>query len=307
MQSGIYQIKNKANGKVYIGSSKNLKRRFSQHKRQLNNNYHDNRHLQYSFNKYGQNNFEFHIIEITNLEEMLEREEFWINHLKSYDSNYGYNRSRTAVSPSLSDEGKKKLSEERKGKNNPFYGKTHSEESIRLIKEAQKRKKPVTEEHRSTLRKRMMSDDNPSLKVFEGDVITIKLLLRDTELNYQEIANIFNVTCTLIGMIDKNSKRKHIKIFEKDQLSDEHKKLAAEILKKRLTKKGTRLPPSIVKEIKILLKETGLTQREIADFHGIDEDRVSQIKMNHSYVNITISENDTLSLDTQEQLINKRR
>ena len=52
---GIYKIENKVNGKVYIGQSVNIKKRWKQHKYELNSNNHVNKHLQASWNKYKQN------------------------------------------------------------------------------------------------------------------------------------------------------------------------------------------------------------------------------------------------------------
>lgn len=51
MTSGIYQIKNKRNGKLYIGSSKRIEARIDKHKRMLRSNYHSNIHLQRSYNR----------------------------------------------------------------------------------------------------------------------------------------------------------------------------------------------------------------------------------------------------------------
>jgi group I intron endonuclease len=60
---GIYQIKNKSNGKIYIGSARRFQKRFAEHVRQLNNGTHHNRHLQASWNKWGKDKFIFEIIE----------------------------------------------------------------------------------------------------------------------------------------------------------------------------------------------------------------------------------------------------
>jgi len=60
---GIYIIRNLVNNKIYIGSSVNIKRRFSQHKSTLRHNTHRNKHLQNAWNKYGEINFEFVILE----------------------------------------------------------------------------------------------------------------------------------------------------------------------------------------------------------------------------------------------------
>lgn len=60
---GIYGIRNKLNSKLYIGKTMvNFGDRWDCHKGQLRGNYHDNKHLQNAWNKYGEDNFEFFII-----------------------------------------------------------------------------------------------------------------------------------------------------------------------------------------------------------------------------------------------------
>jgi group I intron endonuclease len=59
MQSGVYEIRNSANGKRYIGSSTNLLDRLYSHRYMLNNSVHPNRHLQSAWNKYGAEYFSF--------------------------------------------------------------------------------------------------------------------------------------------------------------------------------------------------------------------------------------------------------
>lgn len=89
---GIYRITNLKNQKVYIGSAKNIKSRESEHFRELRSGYHVNRHLQYAFNKYGEDSFFHEIIEEVDEEnKLLKREAYWINKHKSLDSYYGYN------------------------------------------------------------------------------------------------------------------------------------------------------------------------------------------------------------------------
>ena len=59
MNSGIYKITNKVNGKFYIGSSVDLKDRWRRHRSHLKNGSHVNTHLQRSYNKYGKEAFIF--------------------------------------------------------------------------------------------------------------------------------------------------------------------------------------------------------------------------------------------------------
>ena len=55
-KTGIYQIRNIINNKIYIGQSLNIKTRFLQHKQALRKNRHPNQHLQNAWNKYGKSN-----------------------------------------------------------------------------------------------------------------------------------------------------------------------------------------------------------------------------------------------------------
>lgn len=61
---GIYQIKNLVNGRVYIGSSVNIRRRFSTHRNMLARNNHHSTLLQRAWNKYGEAAFSFSVLEI---------------------------------------------------------------------------------------------------------------------------------------------------------------------------------------------------------------------------------------------------
>lgn len=76
---GIYCIKNKISNKLYIGSSKNVAMRFKTHLSKLKNNKHSNPYLQNAVNKYGLNNFIFELIEETTIENLINREQYYIN------------------------------------------------------------------------------------------------------------------------------------------------------------------------------------------------------------------------------------
>lgn len=87
---GIYIIKNLINGKIYIGCSNNIKRRFMEHKSPKNV---ANRttNLAKAFRKYGINNFSFDTLEIVpNIEKLSTREMYWIALLNpEYNMNDG--------------------------------------------------------------------------------------------------------------------------------------------------------------------------------------------------------------------------
>jgi group I intron endonuclease len=104
-QSGIYQIKNLIDNKIYIGSAVNFRKRWRLHRYQLNNNSHDNRHLQNAWNKYSSEAFEFKIIEIVDKSVLLTREQQWIEFTNCCEIGYNINkdvfRSRLGVKSSL--------------------------------------------------------------------------------------------------------------------------------------------------------------------------------------------------------------
>lgn len=80
LKKGIYKITNLKTGRWYVGSvvSSNFRLRFKRHLNLLLNGKHENLHLQRAFDKYGQENFEFKILEIleTNI---FEREQYYLD------------------------------------------------------------------------------------------------------------------------------------------------------------------------------------------------------------------------------------
>lgn len=80
---GIYAIENIINGKKYIGQvchKKGASRRFIEHKSLLKLDKHYNKYLQNAWNKYGESNFEFKMLEIVEDISLLnDREQNWID------------------------------------------------------------------------------------------------------------------------------------------------------------------------------------------------------------------------------------
>lgn len=80
-QSGIYCLINIINNKRYIGSSKNIYQRLLKHRSLLRKNKHENIKLQNSWNKYQENNFNFYILEFCNENDLLLKEQHYIDTL----------------------------------------------------------------------------------------------------------------------------------------------------------------------------------------------------------------------------------
>lgn len=99
MKKYIYKIINTINNKVYIGQTKNTKNRWQQHKSTLKHNRHENPYLQNSWNKYGEENFQFEIIVFT--ENYNEEEKKYIKLYNSTDPKFGYNIMQGGENPPI--------------------------------------------------------------------------------------------------------------------------------------------------------------------------------------------------------------
>lgn len=140
--SGIYRI-NGPNGKFYVGSAKNIGRRWIVHKRDLRKGNHANLKLQRSWNRHGESVFRIEILEVVSvIADLIEREQFWIDSLGAVKN--GYNILPTAGS---------------------HLGKKHSDETRRKMSAAKIGRKhgPMREEQKayfsSLYRGRKLSDE----------------------------------------------------------------------------------------------------------------------------------------------------
>jgi group I intron endonuclease len=135
-QSGIYSIENKINKNKYIGKSIEPNNRWYKHISKLRNNNHENQYLQNAWNKYGEENFKFCIIEECEKLYLSEREIYYIKKLNTKRPN-GYNLTDGGdglLGRKVSKKTREKMSKKRKirlsnPKNHPMYGKKHSEKA----------------------------------------------------------------------------------------------------------------------------------------------------------------------------------
>lgn len=88
---GIYTVTNILDGKIYVGYSDDIDKRFTQHKSQLSCFRHRNRYLQRAWNKYGEKVFEFEVLEECEEIFLVALEHYWCTILRVHDRRYGYN------------------------------------------------------------------------------------------------------------------------------------------------------------------------------------------------------------------------
>jgi group I intron endonuclease len=115
--SGIYKITNIVDNKIYIGCASNIRTRKNGHWYDLRSNYHKNSYLQNAWNKYGEVNFKFELIELCNVKLLHEKEHFWVDYYNCLDRTIGYNLKPTDPNGCSihSEETKEKLRQANKG------------------------------------------------------------------------------------------------------------------------------------------------------------------------------------------------
>lgn len=96
---GVYQIKNNANNKVFIGSNLNIQAIFNRTKMELNYGTFRIKEIQKDWNEYGEDKFDFDVLEILEPldepgykpnDDLKALEEIWLERVQPFDEK-GYN------------------------------------------------------------------------------------------------------------------------------------------------------------------------------------------------------------------------
>ena len=201
---GIYGIRNLINDKIYVGKTgMNFGDRWDSHRSLLNNNKHDNPHLQNAWNKYKPENFEFIVLEDCNVDELSDREKYYIKLYKELGLAYnihdggdeGYNLGKH-----LAEETKRKIGE--KNRINGL-GRKASDDTRAKMSETHTGMKyaPMSEEGRKNIQQAQQKyyEQNPK-KLCVDDVVEIRRLRQDG-MSYSAIARQYNVTPQCINDI----------------------------------------------------------------------------------------------------------
>lgn len=163
--TGIYCIENLANGKRYIGQSKDIEERWRHHKWELRTQRHPNKHLLSAWNKFGEDSFVFYVLEECEFDEMNEKEIQWIEKFKSFGVS-GYNMTAGGEGQferRLTDEQRKHLSEINKGALNANFGKHKSVETKRKMSESAKARQrdKLSDEHKQKISSKLKGKKKP--------------------------------------------------------------------------------------------------------------------------------------------------
>ena len=199
MRKFIYMISNVYNGRMYIGQTKNVKRRWQKHKQLLNNNKHNSKLFQEDWNIYGEDAFE--LIVFGDFENYNEME---IKYIKQFDAiNNGYN----------SHEGGEFIPPIIKGENSTWC--THSDnivdKVIHDLKYTDLTFKEIADKYeydRGTIGRinsgkvRKREDIKYPIRDIDKTCEEIKYLLKNTKLSQKEIAKQLGVARSTVTMIN---------------------------------------------------------------------------------------------------------
>lgn len=110
-----------------------MEARWSKHKSELNRNVHFNSYLQNAWNKHGEKDFVFYVLEYCDIQDLDDRENYHINQLNTMNRDCGYNlKSGGQASWYYSEEIRKKQSESlKKAYLNPEMHKRQSDNALR--------------------------------------------------------------------------------------------------------------------------------------------------------------------------------
>lgn len=146
MNCGVYQIRNTANGKIYVGSSVNIAARWRKHHLELMAGKHGNQKLQRAWIKYGAEAFLFSVLELVEKRaDVLTVEQKWIDALNACGEN-GYNilpKAGSHLGAKRTPEAVAKLREINRGR----YPSEETREKMRAAKVGRK----LSEEHRAKI------------------------------------------------------------------------------------------------------------------------------------------------------------
>lgn len=135
-KSGIYKITNTINNKSYIGSAKNIRLRWKRHRHLIKHEKHHNKYLLSAIKKYKFENFTWEVIEfVEDFNNLIAREQYWLDFYKSYLREKGYNHSAVAASPL----GVKHSAESRRNMSLAHVGNKHTQESKNKIAKSQEK------------------------------------------------------------------------------------------------------------------------------------------------------------------------
>lgn len=167
----VYKVTNILNNMIYIGATKNLKRRMNEHKshsKKKGNRFYE------AICEYGFENFKFDVLyKCESKEEVFEKEQYYIEKYDSTNDSVGYNQTKGGIGG---------MTHDITGRNNPMYGRKMTEEQKRNLSakikgrkdsEETRKKKSEALKGKKKTREATLKRSKPIsvINVYTGDII----------------------------------------------------------------------------------------------------------------------------------------
>lgn len=282
-------IKQLSTNKIYIGQTKmKFIKRYWHHVWKLNNNCHDNKFIQNSWNKYGKNDFIFETVElIEDCTKLNIREIYYIEYFDSFKNGFNLTAGGEGKKECPMPEHAKKIIGDKNRKHN--LGKKHSEETkLKMRKSSPHRK--LSEDHKNKLlkvhlgfkftdeSKEKMSishrgSKNSTSKIDENMAKRIKEMLINGE-RVIDVSNKLMIKYHIVRSILTNVVWNHVIVDGWDEFLEQYNS----------TKKNF-LSDDKVREIRKLLS-MNYTAVKISEMTNIGTSVIYGIKANRTYLNV---------------------
>jgi group I intron endonuclease len=257
-KSGIYKIVNILDGKIYIGSSSNFCKRWNGHITCLRKNKHHSPHLQNAWNKYGEENFKFEIVEVVeDFNKLFEREQYYIDLYKCFGHD-GYNAAKIVTEfDQYKFKQAKNLSEEQK------------QEIRNIFREGILTQDQIAEKYNTTrsIIRWVLYKDKEGYKLPER----VKLVSDETK---EEIIKDFEENCLVVGDLSKKYDIKNSSI-------------------KKFLHKHYEFEPVFTVKFMLEIREqfkSGQTIKELSDKLQLEEYQIKKLLKNNRQFKLTLKE-----------------
>lgn len=205
----IYKLTNKINGKIYVGqTSKTILKRWKDHifiAKGGKQKYPAFSAIHAAIVKYGEENFDIQEIDTaSNLDELNEKEMYWIAQFKKISKLYNLNNGGGGNTGHIvSDSTRQKLSITKSGTNNSFYGKKHSLETLQKYSEERSGATHTIDT------KKKMSENQAGRIINEGIATDIINRLKNGQ-SMASISKELNIGYSIVNGIKRNKNWKHL-------------------------------------------------------------------------------------------------
>lgn len=193
----------------------------------LNKQNHNNKHLQSSWNKYGEKSFIFRVIEYCEIDILDQKENYYIDLFKSNDNNFGFNYridNKTNRGLKWSDDQRRKMHEQINKENSYYKNHTIPREIMEKAWNASRNRIWTDEDKKrhsiimtgtkvkntSNMKLAQQGSKNPSSKLTEDDVKEIICLCQSQYCSHKLIAKVYGISLGSVNSISINRTWKHI-------------------------------------------------------------------------------------------------